>query len=122
MTTLSPSVMTPTSLRPIPVPCVLQVLHSLQVGGAEMLSARLARNLRHRIKFAFACLDELGTLGSELRDEGFPVEVLHRRSGIDVCCVQRLGNLAREQKADLIHAHQYTPFFYCRAPVTFVRR
>jgi L-malate glycosyltransferase len=102
--------------------CVLQVLHSLQIGGAEMLAARLARNLRNRFRFVFACLDELGTLGSELRDEGFMVEVLNRRSGIDLRCVGRLGRFARELRADLIHAHQYTPFFYCRAPASFVRR
>ena len=109
-------------MRADAVLCVLQVLHSLQIGGAEMLAARLARNLKNRVRFAFACLDELGTLGRELRDEGFPVEVLNRRSGIDIRCVQRLGRFAREQNADLIHAHQYTPFFYCRAPAFFVRR
>lgn len=87
-----------------------------------MLAARLARNLQDRFRFVFACLDELGSLGSELRDEGFTVEVLNRRSGIDLRCVQRLGRFARDERADLIHAHQYTPFFYCRAPGSFVRR
>jgi glycosyltransferase involved in cell wall biosynthesis len=81
-----------------------------------MLAARLARHLSDRFRFVFACLDELGPLGRELRGEGFTVEVLQRQSGIDLACVRRLAALARREGAGLLHAHQYTPFFYCRAP------
>jgi hypothetical protein len=50
------------------------------------LAARLARRLGGAYRFVFACLDELGTLGQELRDEGFPVTVLGRRPGLDWRC------------------------------------
>lgn len=103
-------------------PTVCQVLHSLNVGGAEMLAARLARRLTDRFRFVFACLDELGPLGRELREEGFTVEVIGRSSGIDLGCVRRLAAMARREGAGLLHAHQYTPFFYCRAPGPFVPR
>jgi glycosyltransferase involved in cell wall biosynthesis len=91
---------------------VCQVLHGLQVGGAEMLAARLARQLRDRFRFVFVCLDHLGTLGEELRQEGFPVEVLGRRPGLDWQCALRLARFLRQQRAGLVQAHQYTPFFY----------
>ena len=55
------------------VATICQVLHGLNMGGAEVLAARLARQLREQYRFLFVCLDELGTLGAELRDEGFPV-------------------------------------------------
>jgi glycosyltransferase involved in cell wall biosynthesis len=103
-------------------PVVCQVLHTLQIGGAEVLAARLARRLSDRFKFVFACLDELGTLGAELRGEGFTVEVLGRKSGLDVGCVRRLAGFACDQRANLLHAHQYTPFFYARAPGWIGRR
>ncbi len=103
-------------------PVVCQVLHTLQVGGAEVLAARLARRLRERFEFVFACLDGLGTLGAELRDEGFTVEVLGRTDGLDIGCVRRLARFAHDQQADLLHAHQYTPFFYARAPGWMGRR
>jgi glycosyltransferase involved in cell wall biosynthesis len=77
-----------------------------------MLAARLARQLRDRCRFLFVCLDELGPLGEELRAEGFPVEVLGRRPGVDWRCIIRLGRLFRREGVDLVHAHQYTPFFY----------
>lgn len=91
---------------------VCQLLHTLQVGGAEMLASRLARQWRDTCRFHFVCLDFLGTLGEQLRAEGFPVEVLQRKPGFDWRCVYRLANLLRRERVDIIHAHQYTPFFY----------
>jgi len=93
-------------------PATCQLLHSLKVGGAEMLAAQLARHLQDSYRFVFVCLDELGTLGEELRSEGFRVEVLERRPGVDWRCVMRLARLLRRERVDLLHAHQYTPFFY----------
>jgi sugar transferase (PEP-CTERM/EpsH1 system associated) len=106
---------------------ICQVLHSLQVGGAEVLAARLARRLQGSYRFLFVCLDHLGTLGQELRDEGFAVEVLNRRPGLDWRSMLRLSRLLRRQRVSLVHAHQYTPFFYAltanwlgrRVPVLF---
>lgn len=91
---------------------VCQLLLSLQRGGAEVLAARLARCLSGRYRFVFACLDEAGSMAAGLRDEGFPVRVLDRRPGIDFACARRLTALARAERVDVIHAHQYSPFFY----------
>src|SRR5262245_31286235 len=77
------------------VATICQVLHSLEVGGAEVLAARLARGLSRVYRFLFVCLDELGSLGQELRDEAFPIEVLGRRSGVDWRCARRLAEIVR---------------------------
>lgn len=106
---------------------VCHVLHSLNVGGAEVLAARIARRLSDRFEFTFACLDELGTLGRQLRQQGFTVEVIERRPGLDMSCARRLGRFVRSQGIQVLHAHQYTPFFYAmlsgvlrqRPPVLF---
>lgn len=103
-------------------PVICQLLLSLTVGGAEVLAARLARRLGDRYRFVFACLDHLGTLGEQLRQEGFPVEVLDRRPGLDVGCIRRLARLWRAEQVDLVHAHQYTPFFYATAARGLRRR
>ncbi len=104
-------------------PKIGQLLHTLRVGGAEVLAARTARQLRDHYAFAFFCLDELGTLGKRLREEGFAVHVLARKPGLDWRCMHRLAGLLREERVDVLHAHQYTPFFYgisarllCRRP------
>ncbi len=93
-------------------PTICQVLHSLHVGGAEVLAARLARRLHKSFRFLFVCLDQLGTLGEELQAEGFPVEVLKRQPGLDWRSTFRLARLLRRERVALLHTHQYTPFFY----------
>lgn len=91
---------------------VCQLVHSLNVGGAEVLAARFARRLGGPKQVSFACLDDFGPLGQRLRDEGYAVTVLDRRPGLDLACARRLRRLVREQRIDLIHAHQVTPFLY----------
>jgi sugar transferase (PEP-CTERM/EpsH1 system associated) len=105
-----------------PLPTICQLLHGLRVGGAEVLAARLARGLSDQYRFIFACLDEIGTLGEQLRQEGFMVEVLHRREGVDWRCPWRLARLLRRERVELVHAHQYTPFFYALTARLFYRR
>lgn len=104
------------------VPTICQVLHSLNVGGAEVLAYRLAKRLRERYRFVFACLDDLGPLGEELRAAGSVVEVLARKSGFDFACARRLAQFARHHDVDLLHAHQYTPFCYSIMPTSWRRR
>lgn len=114
-------------VRQMPRKTILQVLHSLNVGGAEVLAAGLARQLSDEFQFVFACLDELGELGNALQAEGVNIEVLGRGQGIDWKCARRLRQVIKQHSVDLVHAHQYTPFFYAlttgilrtRPPVLF---
>ncbi|MDO4568880.1 MAG: glycosyltransferase [Planctomycetia bacterium] len=95
---------------------VCQLVHSLHVGGAEILASAIARKLRSsEWDFIFVCLDELGVRSESLRNERFHVETLDRRPGLDRACLQRLREILREYRVDLVHAHQYTPFFYALA-------
>jgi glycosyltransferase involved in cell wall biosynthesis len=103
-------------------PTVCHVLHSLEIGGAEMLARRFAVSLQSEFRPVFACLDSLGTLGMQLRAAGIPVCVLERRAGLDVRCAVRLERWLREERVDLVHAHQYTPFFYSSIARVMARR
>src|SRR5262249_13591785 len=116
----APVVARPTLLKTRATVC--QVLHTLRVGGAEVLATQLARNLARTCRFLFACLDELGSLGQHLADDGFPVQVLNRRPGLDWSCSRRLAAILRREQVDLVHAHQYTPFFYAMMARLLYRR
>ena len=94
---------------------IAQVLQTLHVGGTEVLAARLARRLRDTYRFVFICLEERGTLGEQLRDEGFPVHCLDKRPGVDRTTGRRLLGVVRTEGVSVIHAHQYGPFFYASA-------
>ncbi|MBX9789759.1 MAG: glycosyltransferase [Pirellulales bacterium] len=73
-------------------------------------------------RVSYLCLDELGTWGTELRAVGGHVHLLGRRPGLDWRCARRLGAHLRREGIDLVHAHQYTPFFYVVAARHFHRR
>ncbi len=103
-------------------PTICQLLHSLVVGGGEVLAAHIARRLGARYRFVFVCLDQLGTLGEALQAEGMPVHVVGRRPGVDWGCAVQLARVLRRERVDLLHAHQYAPFFYGATARWFSRR
>lgn len=100
-------------------PTIAHVLHWLKLAGAEVLAADLARRLgageAARYRFVFLCLDEVGPLGEQLSDEGFVVEHLRRKPGIDMAVAGGIRDAVSRHGVDLLHAHQYTPFFYAAA-------
>jgi glycosyltransferase involved in cell wall biosynthesis len=93
-------------------PTICHVLHTLHYGGAELLARRFAQESQSEFRPVFACLDDYGPLGEQMRQEGVPICVLDRRSGFDPRCVWRLGRWLRQERVELIQAHQYAPFFY----------
>ncbi|QDV82897.1 Putative glycosyltransferase EpsD [Stieleria magnilauensis] len=67
---------------------------------------------REEFNTVFAVLDEIGPIGEQLRADGFVVELLGRRPGLDFAMAKRLISFCRAYDAAMIHAQQYSPFFY----------
>jgi sugar transferase (PEP-CTERM/EpsH1 system associated) len=120
----------PRQLRIIPIddrPTICHVIHALGVGGAEVLVNQMIRRMQKDFRCIVAVLDEIGEIGTRLQDDGFIVEHLHRQPGIDRSCATRLRQFADREGAELLHAHQCTPFFQAmlsrgltgRRPVVF---
>jgi sugar transferase (PEP-CTERM/EpsH1 system associated) len=92
-------------------PVVCHIIHALGLGGAEVLVDQMVRRMSQRFRCVVAVLDEVGEIGERLRRDGFVVECLNRSPGIDMKCARRLHAFAEQQGVDVLHAHQYTPFF-----------
>jgi L-malate glycosyltransferase len=88
------------------------VLHAMQVAGAEVLVMETIRRLAGRIEPTVICLDSVGPLGDRLRGEGIEVACLERRPGRDLRAAWRMAVVLRQRAVEVVHAHQYTPFFY----------
>lgn len=88
------------------------VMHVMQVAGAELLVKRLIDDLEETVEPTIFCLDGIGEVGFELQRQGVPVFCLDRVAGIDWRLPRRLAKLVKQQQIDILHAHQYTPFFY----------
>ena len=92
---------------------ILQVVHSLVIGGTERVVCDLTRHFNEgQFRTSVCCLDDLGEFGKDLVAEGIPVRVFNRRPGVDFRLIQKLRRLYREWEIDIVHAHQYTPYFY----------
>lgn len=98
------------------------VLHILQVAGAEVLVAETIRRLGARLEPVVFCLDGIGQLGERLLTEGIPVIALGRAPGLDVRTAGRLAREMRTRRVEVLHAHQYTPFFYAALGRLLARR
>ncbi|MFO0936660.1 MAG: glycosyltransferase [Gemmataceae bacterium] len=97
------------------------VVHVMQVAGAEVLVRETIRRLNTRIEPTIVCLDRLGSIGEELKAEGVEVVDLGRKPGWDFSVSRRMAALLTRRRIDVIHAHQYTPFFYSALAKPFIR-
>ena len=93
-------------------PVVCHVLHTLQVGGGEVLARAFALANIGQFRPVFAVLDEVGHVGEDLRRQGYAVEVMERRPGFDFACALRLRQFLVRHEVAIIHAHQYGPLLY----------
>jgi glycosyltransferase involved in cell wall biosynthesis len=91
-----------------------------------MLVARMIRRAPDDLDFSVAVLDTVGPLGERLVEEGVPVRQAGRRPGVDWALVGRLRRILAELRPEVVHCHQYTPWFYggwaaagLRLPVVF---
>jgi len=91
---------------------VLHVLHSLDTGGAERIVCDLAQHRADVLRTGVICLDHRGRLADHAERLGIDIICTDRRAGVDLRQVARVAGAIRRFGPDVIHAHQYTPYFY----------
>ena len=93
-------------------PGLAYVVNALNPGGTEKLVVEMSRAFSREFALTVVCLDEPGSWGQQLRDEGIPVHCLWRQPGMDLSMPGKLARLFRSVDARIVHAHQCTPWFY----------
>ncbi len=92
---------------------VLQLLLSLEVGGAERIVLNIMeKNNSPVFDYTACCLDSKGAYAKKLESIGQKVILLKRKPGIDWSMPFKLARLVCREKIDIIHAHGETPWFY----------
>jgi L-malate glycosyltransferase len=95
---------------------VVQVLYSLEIGGVEKVAVTIGANLdRKRFQPAVCALDRDGVLSEELAHYGIPYHVLWRK-GIEVGVLKRLYRCFRQEKARVVHTHQFAQLLFSLLP------
>jgi glycosyltransferase involved in cell wall biosynthesis len=94
---------------------IAHVGDSMEMGGAEKLTATLCRLQRDRGHEASVhCLYRLGVLGEELRTEGFEVVLHHPTSFLQL--VRSLYRSFRRSRPDVVHCHNATAAIIAALP------
>jgi glycosyltransferase involved in cell wall biosynthesis len=93
-------------------PVLVYVVHSLHPGGAERLVLEMSLAFAAEYAVHVICLDTPGTWTRDVRAAGIPVHCLWRQAGFDTAAVVKLAHHFRRTRADIVHAHQCTPWFY----------
>jgi hypothetical protein len=91
---------------------VLQVVLSLNPGGTERLVVELASRLHREMPMMVCCLDTAGTWACDLEEQGIAVRALGRAPGFRPALGRAIARLSAAHRADVIHAHHYSPFVY----------
>lgn len=88
------------------------VLHVMQVAGAEMLVADTIMRIGSGLEPVVFCIDSVGQLGERMIAKGIPVIAYGRKTGMDFSVSRRMAKDIKARQIEVLHAHQYTPFFY----------
>jgi len=99
-----------------PRPTIGHVVHRLDLAGADVLAADVARTLTDRYRFVFLSLGPTGALGQRLI--GLDHKVIQLRAaaepprlGPGPLTAARLRRAVQRYRIDLLHAHQFAPCF-----------
>jgi glycosyltransferase involved in cell wall biosynthesis len=94
---------------------IAHVVDSMEMGGAEKLTATMCRMQRDRGHCpSVHCLYQVGVLGEELQAEGFDV-ILHRASSF-FSLVRCLYRAFRSSRPDVVHCHNATAAIIAALP------
>ncbi len=90
---------------------IVELVPSLDVGGAERMAALMAMELQalgHRVTLV-SLYDSTGSwIEAELRSAGVPLRFLGKEPGLDLRVIPRLRSLLRGLRPDVVHTHLHT--------------
>lgn len=100
---------------------VLQLIDSLEAGGAERMAVNYANSLSNEIEFSgLIATRKEGQLVSQL-DEKVSYSFLNRKKLVDLSAIFKLRNYIKENKIEIIHAHSSSFFIAVLVKITFFR-
>lgn len=93
---------------------ILHVTFNMGIGGTEQVIRQIIENSDGaRFRHEILCIDgEIGPLGVELQQSGIHIESVKKRPGTDLKLVKAIHRLIAERDIDVLHCHQYAPYFY----------
>jgi glycosyltransferase involved in cell wall biosynthesis len=90
---------------------VLQLIDSLEAGGAERMATSLANELANTMDRSFLCATRKEGILKETIKDNVDYYFLKRRSSLDFLALLKLRKIIRVNNIDVVHAHTTSYFF-----------
>ena len=93
---------------------ILHITFNMGIGGTEQVIRQLVlKSPRERFENHIVCIDsKIGEIGQQVSAAGAIIHPLQRQSGLDLNLIRSIGRIIKQNKIDVVHCHQYTPWFY----------
>ncbi len=93
---------------------IAHVTFDMQIGGAERVILNLVENTDiDRFDITILCIENhLGELGTQLKEKGIKIITFGRNPGFDFKLLKKIRGYIRQNKIEILHCHQYTPYTY----------
>jgi len=93
---------------------ILHVTFNMGIGGTERVILQLINGLDSDCyECSILCIDgEIGSIGNSLQEKGIQIISYNRKDGFDASLILYLHRLIKQQQFNVLHCHQYTPYFY----------
>lgn len=94
---------------------IIQVIPNLEVGGAEMVVANLATELKNKSQEVIVyCLYGCNTsIVKKLQNDGITIRFFNKKPGFDIKLIHRLRRSLKIDKASIVHSHLYAlPYIF----------
>lgn len=86
----------------------------MRIGGTEMVIKNLVEGIdKTKFDVEILCIEpKLGPFGEQLTEKGIKITNLHWLGGFDTRLIKRIRQYIKQNKIDVLHCHQYTPWVY----------
>jgi glycosyltransferase involved in cell wall biosynthesis len=102
---------------------ILHLTYDMRIGGTETVIKNLVEGINHdRYNVKILCIEpQVGPFGQQLIDAGYLVTTLGWTGGFDKSLFKEIRSHLIENSVDVLHCHQYTPWFYGAVAAAFTK-
>jgi len=102
---------------------IVHITFNMEIGGAEQVIYNLIEHTDpSKYEVSIICLEQpVGAFGKQLQKKGYEVTAFSRNPGVDFSLIKNIRDHIRLRNIDVLHCHQYTPYFYGIMGAAFTR-
>ena len=93
---------------------ILHLTYDMRIGGTEMVIKNIIEGADNTLfNMSIFCIESpIGPWGIDLQKSGIIIDAKERKLGFDTHLIKAIRRHLKENRIDLIHCHQYTPWVY----------